>query len=400
MRLDTARRFALSLPETTEEPHFEKSSFRVKGKIFATVPQGGKHLHIYVDPDEARALIDEEPRAYEEIMWGRRPAAEWLRVNLPAAGTAQVRELLEGAWRSKAPKKVLAAYDERHDVVRRPWRRRKALRVWSLHHLAFGNIGDRECTPFRWFSDLATDDLDLRDESLSGETAAGLSGEVVVLGGGGLFLPLCWKRWVGPLFERGNQVIGWGIGHHHDNVHLGPDESHSDWSTSIEQYQDDYPLDRFSLLGVRDWDVGIRWVPDASCMHPAFDASDRADHDVVVYEHGVLAPIPLDVRKMSNVGDAPFEEVAGFLASGRVVVTNSYHGAYWATLLGRPTVLWEPWCSKFLLLRYPHPWVGPGDWERAAESAPVYPDALAECRAANRAFAADVVQSLQELIAS
>jgi predicted DNA-binding protein (MmcQ/YjbR family) len=30
------RKLALSFPETTEEPHFEKTSFRVKKKIFAT----------------------------------------------------------------------------------------------------------------------------------------------------------------------------------------------------------------------------------------------------------------------------------------------------------------------------------------------------------------------------
>ncbi|MCB0707632.1 MAG: MmcQ/YjbR family DNA-binding protein [Saprospiraceae bacterium] len=34
--IDTFRKLALSFPETTEEPHFEKSSFRVKKKIFAT----------------------------------------------------------------------------------------------------------------------------------------------------------------------------------------------------------------------------------------------------------------------------------------------------------------------------------------------------------------------------
>lgn len=32
----TLRKFSLALPEATEEPHFEKSSFRVKKKIFAT----------------------------------------------------------------------------------------------------------------------------------------------------------------------------------------------------------------------------------------------------------------------------------------------------------------------------------------------------------------------------
>jgi hypothetical protein len=62
VRLETARRFALSLPE---ESHFEKSSFRVRGKIFATVPHGGKHLHVHGEPDEAKALIDEAPDAFD-----------------------------------------------------------------------------------------------------------------------------------------------------------------------------------------------------------------------------------------------------------------------------------------------------------------------------------------------
>jgi predicted DNA-binding protein (MmcQ/YjbR family) len=34
--IDTFRKLALSFPEATEEPHFEKTSFRVKKKIFAT----------------------------------------------------------------------------------------------------------------------------------------------------------------------------------------------------------------------------------------------------------------------------------------------------------------------------------------------------------------------------
>lgn len=34
--IEAFRKLALSFPEVTEEPHFEKTSFRVKGKIFAT----------------------------------------------------------------------------------------------------------------------------------------------------------------------------------------------------------------------------------------------------------------------------------------------------------------------------------------------------------------------------
>jgi hypothetical protein len=83
------------LPQTTEEPHFETSSFRVKGKIFATVPVGGKTLHVFVGVDEARVLIAENPTAFEEIRSGRRSARDWVRVNLAAAESSQVRELLE-----------------------------------------------------------------------------------------------------------------------------------------------------------------------------------------------------------------------------------------------------------------------------------------------------------------
>ena len=111
MRLSTARRFALSLPETTEEPHFEKSSFRVRGKIFATVPVGGKHLHVHVDPAELKALVEHEPDAFDEIVFGKRVVQDWIRVTLATAERDQVEELLEDAWRRKAPKRVLAAYD-------------------------------------------------------------------------------------------------------------------------------------------------------------------------------------------------------------------------------------------------------------------------------------------------
>jgi hypothetical protein len=116
VRLDTARRFALALPEVNEEPHFEKSSFRVRGKIFATVPLGGKHLHVLADPDETRALIADCPGAFEAIWWGKKVKSDWIRVNLASAETEQVRELLTDAWRLKAPKRLLATFDAQRAV--------------------------------------------------------------------------------------------------------------------------------------------------------------------------------------------------------------------------------------------------------------------------------------------
>jgi predicted DNA-binding protein (MmcQ/YjbR family) len=37
VHIETFRKLSLSFPETTEEPHFHKTSFRVKGEIFATL---------------------------------------------------------------------------------------------------------------------------------------------------------------------------------------------------------------------------------------------------------------------------------------------------------------------------------------------------------------------------
>ena len=67
-----ARAFALSLPAVTEEPHFEMTSFRVRGKIFATAPPGGEYLHVFVDEEEITASVAENPAAFEPLRWGER----------------------------------------------------------------------------------------------------------------------------------------------------------------------------------------------------------------------------------------------------------------------------------------------------------------------------------------
>jgi hypothetical protein len=110
MKIDAVRRFALSLPEATEEPHFDLSSFRVRGKIFATVPPGNTHLHLFVGDDERELMAAAQPKAYETLMWGKRAAG--LRVTLAAAKAKDVEGLLRSAWLRKAPKRLAAQLGE------------------------------------------------------------------------------------------------------------------------------------------------------------------------------------------------------------------------------------------------------------------------------------------------
>lgn len=113
MKLDQARRMALALPEATEEPHFEFTSFRVRGKIFATAPPDGSRLHVFVDEETRETALALEPDFLEKLFWGQRACG--LRVQLETAKPRVVASLLLQSWRAKAPRKLVAACDAATD---------------------------------------------------------------------------------------------------------------------------------------------------------------------------------------------------------------------------------------------------------------------------------------------
>lgn len=98
--MNKPRRFALSLPESAEAPHHELSSFRVRGKIFATVPSHGKHLHVFVDEQQREPLVAAEPAIFEKLWWGAKVVG--VRVVLAKADPTAVAALLYSAWCRKA----------------------------------------------------------------------------------------------------------------------------------------------------------------------------------------------------------------------------------------------------------------------------------------------------------
>ncbi len=101
--LDQARAVALALPEATEQDHHGMASFRIRGKVFATVPDE-EHLRIMVEEGEIRAAVAECPDACTEFYWGKRVAC--VLVALPAAPVELLTELLTEAWLRKAPSRL------------------------------------------------------------------------------------------------------------------------------------------------------------------------------------------------------------------------------------------------------------------------------------------------------
>lgn len=164
-------------------------------------------------------------------------------------------------------------------------------------------------------------------------------------------------------------------------------------------------LERCQLVGFRDWDHPcidgrrIFYVPCPSCMSTLFDVPRAPPkHEYVLYLHKMFT-------EEFDTGDAPvmtnyeeFSNAVDFLASGEVVVTNSYHGAYWATLLGRRVVFFDP-RPKVKTLKFKPVFATRDTWLSAFSSPELrsYPDSLEECRAINLAFYKQVLDLLASL---
>ena len=100
MKLATVRRFALSLPDVTEQPHHESSSFRVRGRIFVTVPPAEDVIHVFVDETDRERALAMHPQWLEKLLWGGK--VRGLRIVLEAAEAAAVKALVRQACDAKS----------------------------------------------------------------------------------------------------------------------------------------------------------------------------------------------------------------------------------------------------------------------------------------------------------
>jgi|SRR5688572_10292128 len=103
MTLPEVRGLAMKLLGSTESPHHRYTSFRVRGRIYATAPMDGGSLHVFVDEEDRDRMVRLDPATYERLGWGRKVVG--LRVDLATARPDDVQELLRAAWARKLPKK-------------------------------------------------------------------------------------------------------------------------------------------------------------------------------------------------------------------------------------------------------------------------------------------------------
>jgi hypothetical protein len=240
-------------------------------------------------------------------------------------------------------------------------------------HRNHENVGDVVCCPQPYFPEFSGCEVkDISDLEVCGQSK-------VVIGGGGLMHP----AFTGSLCmaTQAKVKILWGVG---SNVH------DSDRLT--------YPVNpsNFSLAGIRDFGTAWDYVPCPSCLDPVFDQPIMDPiHEIVVYSHHQV-PIGLlhEVPRLTNCGGS-LKEAVSFLSSGQVVVTNSFHGAYWGMLLQRRVILYRPFSSRFLGFKFKPPVCSTRtSLFEALKVTRIHYDYKSECRLLNRQFAVKVMEAL------
>jgi len=188
------------------------------------------------------------------------------------------------------------------------------------------------------------------------------------------------------IFKTGGRVISWGCGY---NLQEGNDNLL------------DISLNKrgFALFTTRDYNFMSefgkpeRYLPCPSCMQPGLKIKSEIVREILVIEHKwfPIHDFP-QYEKVNNSIQAL--QLLSLIASSRVVITNSYHMLYWATLMGKKVILTGKYASKFDFFKYT-PVIYSGDLQSDIERAVNYPHALNECRQLNIEFANEVISLIK-----
>lgn len=105
VNIQKVKTLALQFPETVEAPHFEKTSFRVGGKIFATLNTRDQRATVKLsEKDQDLFCLMKGGVIYPVAnKWGKQG---WTIVELPKVTASVLKEVLKTAYCTVAPRRL------------------------------------------------------------------------------------------------------------------------------------------------------------------------------------------------------------------------------------------------------------------------------------------------------
>jgi hypothetical protein len=107
--VETVRKMALTFEEAVELPHFERTSFRVNKKIFATMDLEKKLVCVMLSPVDQSVFTAFDPSVIYPVpnKWGLKGATY---VELKKVRKDMLKDMLTVAYCTVAPKKLSEKY--------------------------------------------------------------------------------------------------------------------------------------------------------------------------------------------------------------------------------------------------------------------------------------------------
>ncbi|MDJ0654696.1 MAG: MmcQ/YjbR family DNA-binding protein [Xanthomonadales bacterium] len=101
---ETLKSLALALPEAETKPHFDRLSFRVGNKIFATLAEADGEAVVKLTLADQSALVGSDPETFFLPGWSHQG---WTGIRLDRIAPSTLQDLLRQAWRNVAPKSLV-----------------------------------------------------------------------------------------------------------------------------------------------------------------------------------------------------------------------------------------------------------------------------------------------------
>ncbi len=243
------------------------------------------------------------------------------------------------------------------------------------------NVGDWWCVPVRYFPFKPNKVGDITDQSIVLNDI-----DTLIIGGGGIG-----SEYFKPFLHRikkaniENTVL-WGAG-----VDVEVKKTKILTSKKVDLYGDYFNFIKDVGIRVYSSPQKFRYVPCVSCMNNLFFKyrEVKPKNLICVYNHKRVGLFNKEDKEkypsLDNSGNN-LEEKLNFLANCEYVITNTYHGVYWATLLERKVIV-LPFKSGLFSFKYPPVYCFDGNInDDLLNKAKVYNGSLEEARKLNFEF--------------
>lgn len=203
-----------------------------------------------------------------------------------------------------------------------------------IHRNDKTNSGDISCNPLQYTTQPHSIlDIDLTIDGFR-QSLTKTSPKAIIIGGGGLIdYSDKWNTNINTAIVYGISlkipVYCYALG---INTHL------SDKNQKIPVY-----FSQATKTTIRYHHPEYDLMPCASCLMPIFQKQRDTNTKFAIVQHKAKQ-IPLQYPKITN--DMPPETIIAFIQQAEIIITNTYHAAYWATLLEKPLIIYQPFSTR------------------------------------------------------